>query len=258
MDNNYDVVIKSHPKDYHKLELVVDSIKYLNPQPENIYILTPDGFYPKNTQYDSKIIYITDTEVTPFIDKTKLTHRPNWNWINLVSLFQTFTKNDLYFDIQSDNFFTKPLDLFDKFGRPRIFQSISNDCNMSGHDPYFKFSETVFGISKLNQGYTYIIEFIMYDKKILSKLIDMYESFDIMMETIYNSVNFDSYPADQEIFGYFVEKYFSDQYEIVPNNSVYVDGTYHQSASLEDLKKLIEQVKVNHPDYLACSHHTWI
>ena len=44
MDNKYDVVIKSHPKDYYKLDLVVESLQYLNPQPENVYILTPDGF----------------------------------------------------------------------------------------------------------------------------------------------------------------------------------------------------------------------
>jgi len=36
MDNKYDVVIKAHYKDYHKLDLVVDSLKYLNPEPENI------------------------------------------------------------------------------------------------------------------------------------------------------------------------------------------------------------------------------
>ena len=39
MDNDYDVVIKSHPKYYYKLDLVVESLKYLNPQPKNIYIL---------------------------------------------------------------------------------------------------------------------------------------------------------------------------------------------------------------------------
>jgi hypothetical protein len=125
----YDVVIKAHNKDYHKLELVVDSLQYLNPEPESIYILTQDGFYPKNTIFDEKIVFIKDEQVTPYIDRSRLTHRPNWNWINLVSILQEFTENDLYLDVQSDNFFTKPIDLFDDQGRPKLFQSTVNPGN---------------------------------------------------------------------------------------------------------------------------------
>jgi len=35
----YDVTIKAHEKDYHKLKLVVNSLQYLNPQPKNTYII---------------------------------------------------------------------------------------------------------------------------------------------------------------------------------------------------------------------------
>ena len=156
MDNKYDVVIKSHPKDYYKLDLVVESLQYLNPEPENIYILTPDGFYPKNTSYDSKIVYITDDQVSPFIDRSRLTHRPNWNWINLVSILQTFTSNDLYLDVQSDNFFVKEVNLFNSEGLPRIFQSSYNNINNIGHPPYFNFSQNVFDIPKVKIGRAHV------------------------------------------------------------------------------------------------------
>lgn len=257
MDNNYDVVIKSHPKDYYKLDLVVESLKYLNPQPKNIYILTPDGYYPEGTSYDDKIIYITDDQVTPFIDRNRLNHRPNWNWINLVSIFQTFTENDLYFDVQSDNFFTQPIDLFDSNGRPKIFQSISNDGNNRGHRPYFEFSEKVFDLPKMGQGYSYIIEFLMYDRKLLKKIIGKYSSFDQMMEKIYSNVNPSSYPADQEIFGNLIEKYFPENYSIIKNVNVEIKGSYMQSPSREEILSLIEETK-NKKDFVACSYHTWI
>lgn len=258
INKKYDVVIKAHQKDYYKLDLVVESLRYLNPQPENVYILSPDGFYPQGTYYDDKIVYITDDQVTPFIDKTRLNHRPNWNWINLVSILQTFTENDLYFDVQSDNFFTQPVDLFDSNGRPRIFQSISQECNNKGHRPYFEFSENVFDLPKMGEGYSYIIEFLMYDRRLLKKLIDQYDTFDFMMETIYNNVNQQSYPADQEIFGNLIEKHFPNEYEIVKNVPVEIAGSYYVSPPREELVQFIENTKQNKKECISCSYHTWI
>lgn len=257
MDNKYDIVIKSHPKDYYKLQLVIESLGFLNPEPENIYILTPDGFYPKNTSFDSKIIYISDDQVTPIIDRNRLKQRPNWNWINIVSLFQTFTENDLYFDIQADNFFLKPLNLFDDSGRPRLFQSSENGINNEGHRPYFQFSERVFNLPKMNKGYSYIIEFLMYDRKILKKLFDGYSSFDIILEKIYTSIDAESYPADQEIFGNLVEKYFLDNYEIVPNFPIKIKGS-HIAPSYSELIQYIGEIKKTYPEAYTCSYHTWI
>ena len=255
----YDVTIKAHQKDYHKLELVVNSLQYLNPEPENIYILTQDGFYPKNTLFDNKIVFIRDDQVTPYIDRSKLSHRPNWNWINLVSILQDFTENDLYLDVQSDNFFTKPIDLFDEYGKPKIFQSTVNPGNNIGHRPYFEFSEKVFDLEKVSDGYSYIIEFLMYDRKLLKELFKKYDSIEKMLEIIYENVNDKSYPADQEIFGNLVEKHFPDKYCFVPNAPVYLDGVGDGlNVSQEYLKEYIKQVKIQRPDVIACSHHTWI
>lgn len=255
MDNSYDVVIKSHPKDYYKLDLVVESLRYLNPQPENIYILSPDGFYPKNTSYDSKIIYITDDQVSPYIDRNKLNQRPNWNWINLVTILQTFTEKDFYLDVQADNFFIKQVDLFSESGKPKIFQSTFNDINNIGHRPYFNFSEKVFEIPKINTGYSYIIEFLLYDRKKLKKIIDQYSSVDELLETCYKNVNRESYPADQEIYGNLLEKYFSSEYEFVPEFPVFHKGT-HVPPSREELIKFINFHKEENKVF-ACSYHTY-
>lgn len=255
MDNKYDVVIKSHPKDYYKLDLVVESLQYLNPQPENVYILTPDGFYPKNTSYDSKIIYITDDQVSPFIDRSRLTHRPNWNWINLVSLLQTFTSNDLYLDVQSDNFFVKEINLFNSEGLPRIFQSSYNDINNIGHPPYFNFSQNVFDIPKVNTGYSYIIEFLLYDRKKLKKIVDQYPSIEELLETCYANVTQESYPADQEIYGNLLEKHFPNDCEFVANFPVIHEGS-HISPSREQLEEFIS-INKQQGKVFTCSYHTY-
>lgn len=255
MDNKYDVVIKSHPKDYFKLDLVVESLQHLNPQPENIYILSPDGFYPKNTSYDSKIIYITDDQVSPFIDRSRLRQRPNWNWINLVTLFQTFTENNFYLDVQSDNFFLKQIDLFNSSGKPKIFQSSFNEINNIGHRQYFNFSESVFDISKVNTGYSYIIEFLLYDRKKISKLLEKYSNIDELLEVCYNNINSDSYPADQEIYGNLLEKYFSSEYEFISNFPIIHTGT-HIPPSRDQLIEFINFHK-NENKVFACSYHTY-
>lgn len=252
----YDIVIKSAPKDYFKLDLVIDSIKYLIPQPSKIYILTNDGYRPKNTTYDSIIECVMDSDVNLKIDKSLLRHRPNWNWVNLVSLFQNFTENDLYLDVQSDNFFVNYIDLFDENSKPKIFRSTINNNNVKGWKPYFDFSEKVFGIPKMSSGFSYIIEFLMYDKNHTKKLCEMYNSFDDMMEKIYQSIDMNSYPADQEIYGNLIEKYFSEQYRFVDDFPVHFTGT-EGNPTYEEVSNYIKNVKSNLPNMYACSYHTW-
>ena len=80
-----------------------------------------------------------------------------------------------------------------------------------------------------------------------------------MLEVIYSNVNDNSYPADQEIFGNLVEKYFPENYCFVPNAPVYLDGVGDGlNVSQEYLKEYIKQVRIQRPDVIACSHHTWI
>lgn len=260
----YDVIIKSTYKDYHKLPLVIDSLAYLNPVPDNIYILTPDGFRPSGTDFDLKIISIMDEDVVPHIDRSRLEckRRKNWVWVNLVSITQEFTQNDLYLDVQSDNFFLRPIDIFEN-GKPKLFQSVNSKTNNDGSLPYFKFSENVFGIEKMNRGYSYIIEFLMYDRKLLKEFFSsIYGSTEEMIEVIYSNVSIDCYPADQEIFGNLIEKYFPDKYVLIPNTPVMFSGINVKRSpdkimSVDELKEYIKKCKSDSTDAIACSHHSW-
>jgi len=80
-----------------------------------------------------------------------------------------------------------------------------------------------------------------------------------MIEMVYNSIDNQSYPADQEIFGNLIEKHYPDRYSFVSNAPVYLDGVGNgQEVSVDFLKSYIEAVKQERPEVIACSHHTWI
>ena len=249
----YDVTIKAHEKDYYKLKLVVNSLKYLNPQPENIYIITNDGFLPKDTDYDNKLISILDNDVVPKIDKSKLKYRPGWSYANLVSITQDFTKNNYYFDVQADNFFTKQLDLFE-LNKPKLFQPVNYN---QLHSPYFNFNEHFFNMKKCSQN-TYIIEFIMYSKSHLNKLFECYKTKEQFIEKVYEEMNGTRYPADQEIFGNLICNYFSDDFVHVTNVTTIKTGChYPEIIDEKTIENNLQQIKINYPEIYALSIHTW-
>lgn len=253
---NYDVVIKAHPKDYFKLDEVIDRLEFLNPMFENIYLVSPDGYIP-SCKYTDLIIPVRDEEVIPKIDKDRFSHRPNWAWVNLVSLTQEFTKNDLYFDVQSDNFFTKQIDLFTSDGKPKLFKTVVNPNNNFRWFGYFDFSRDVFGIDKITYGSSFIIEFMMYDKKKLSKLFENFSDKNEMLEIAYEKIDEKHYPADQEIYGNLIEKYFSNDYEIVGPVQTILTGDELLDQNFDRVRDYIDVVENTYPDAVACSYHTW-
>ena len=158
-------------------------------------------------------------------------------------------------DVQSDNFFVKEINLFNSEGLPRIFQSSYNDINNLGHPPYFNFSQNVFDIPKVNTGYSYIIEFLLYDRKKLKKIVDQYPSIEELLETCYANVTQESYPADQEIYGNLLEKHFPNDYEFVANFPVIHEGS-HISPSREQLEEFIS-INKQQGKVFTCSYHTY-
>lgn len=255
--NKFDVVIKSHQKDYCKLRININSFRYLNPQPSNIYIVSKDGYVPSGTDYDHIIKAIKDEDVTPFIDRDRISYRKNWTWCNLVSLFQNFTENDYYLDVQADNFFLKEVKLFNG-SIPIIYNTKNNPANNNVWNPYFNFSRKIFGIDKISLGNSYITEFILYRKNYTKLLIHKYGTFDLMMEKIYESINSNSYPADQEIYGNYVESSLPKEYEIIFDTKLDLMGIETDSdISEKELLYSIEVTKIKKPEALALSYHSW-
>lgn len=253
----YDILIKSHPSDYSKLKFCINSIKYLNPTPENIYILTPTGYKPDNTDFDDLIVTIKDEEATPLIDKNKINYRPNWCWSSLITLFQDFTKNDLYLELQSDSFFIKNVDLFDG-DKPIIYTTSNSSNNNIIHSPYFDFSNNVFGINKVVLGRSFITEFLMFNRNHTKHLIKLYGSFELMMEKVYSSISENCYPSNQEIFGNMIETKYIKNYSFIHDINVVLDGQSHLNPVDENfIANYIENAKNNNPNAISCSYHSW-
>ena len=97
---NYDLIIPCHPKDYTKLEFCLNScLEYLLPNPDNIYVVTPEKFQVEQIQC------ITDDEAIPIKKEDIKYRRKNWIYQQLIKLFQDFTKHDLYLCVDSDLIF---------------------------------------------------------------------------------------------------------------------------------------------------------
>jgi len=254
---NYDITIKSHEKDSYKLDLVLDSLVFLNPQPYYIYIISPNGFRPNHAIYKDKFICLKDDEVTPYVDRSKISVMPNWVWTNLVSLTQNFTENDFYLDVQSDVFFLKKINLFDDQGKPKLFKTTSNPGNNFNRDhPYFKFSKEMFGINKVTDGDSYIIDYTMYNKKIAKKIYDNYHSVDDMLEAAYKIIDGNRFPADGEIFGNFVEKFFPDFYYITREINHCFSGVRSGEGKRSTVLTYIKNCKTNSL-MNSCAFHDW-
>lgn len=246
----YDVLIKAATLDYFKVPLVIESLKYLSPEPENIYILSPDGYCPQDTRFDNKIICVRDCE-TNEVERYKLKHRPNWVWSTLMAMMQNFTKNNFYLDVQSDNFFTSKLNVFSEDGKPVLWKT---EINYHNHQPYFTFMKEVFNINRLSVG-TYITEFVMYNKRLREKLFEGYSSREAMMEKIYSSVRGDCYPSDQDTNANLILNHFYDDYEHALNvNCRLFSKDYQKPFTLEEIEGIIR--KAEEDGVVAVSCHT--
>ena len=182
---------------------------------------------------------------------------PNWVWTNLVSLTQNFTENDFYLDVQSDVFFLKQINLFDELGRPKLFKTTSNEANNNnGESSYFRFSKEMFSVNKITDGDSYIIDYTMYNKTIAKKIYSKYRSVEDMLEAAYKVIDESRFPADGEIFGNFVEKFFPDFYcitrEINHCFSGVRSGEGRRSTVLAYINKCKQSSFMN-----SCAFHDW-
>ena len=248
----YDVLIKSSPKDYQKLKYVINSIKFLSPQPSKIFLINPDGFKPSETDYDEKINVIKDEEVFPNCDRNKIPWRKNWCFATFIALFQDVTEQDNYLDMQSDNFFLKPIDLFTEECAPIFFMSPQHSHY---YQPYFNFSKTMFDLERVGDD-SFIIDFMMYNKKISKEMLEPYGSFDNFFEKAYKNINKNSHPTEQDCFANWCLKHHEGKYLIKKNIIINLMGkNYPENYTEQEVVDLINSEEFK--DETAISLHTW-
>jgi len=250
--NKYDVIIKSGLKDYQKLKYVINSIKFLNPQPSKIFLINPTGYRPDSTDYDDKIVVIKDEMIFPNCDRNRIPHRKNWCFATFIALFQDITEQDYYFDIQSDNFFVKPINLFTEDNRPIFFMSPQHSHY---HQQYFNFSKKMFDLERVGND-SFIIDFMMYKKSVSKQMLEPYGNFDNFFDEACKNINGDSYPTEQDCYSNWCLKRGID-YEIITNVQTKLMGkTYPENYSEEEVKNILNSNSFGN-DVVSISLHTW-
>jgi len=257
----YDVVIKSHPKDYLKLKYVIDSVKYLIPQPEGIYLVTPDRYVPPG--YGAIVTPVMDKDVLPTIDRNRLKYRPNWFWQMMAGMFQTFTPNEYWLDLNSDRFFLKELNLFDELNNPIFFISSSHPQH---HQPYFAFNQKVFGLEdravlggKYGLGWndSFVIDFMMYKKSIVKEMLDVYGGIDGFFDKCCEVINTDCNLGDYELYPSWCMTHHPNLYTIQTGVQTRITGKDDPDIYTEaEIVHEIEISKLN-KELIALSCHSW-
>ena len=256
----YDVLIKAHQKDYTKLKHVVESVKFLHPQPEGVYIVSPDGYIPENGTY--KITAVKDEEVFPFMDRSKIKFRPNWFYAMFVGMFQNITPNEYYLDMQSDNFFVRDIDLFEN-DKPIFFISPQRP---QYHYPYFGFNKKVFnlpdrhplcapmGFSKTD---SFVIEFMMYNKSVSKEMIDMYGGIENLFNKCCETQTEHCHMGDYELYPSWCLVHHPGLYVIKNNIQTRVTGKdYPDDFTDEQIMEVINASKAV-DDVIVTACHTW-
>ena len=251
----YDVIIKSGRKDYDKLPLVINSLRWLRPQPDGVYIITPDGYMPSGTDYDGFLHRLLDDEVMPGCDRAQLAYRPNWCWQVLVDLVIQVTKHPYFLDVQADNFFVKPLDLFNEEGRPRFFLSPQH---RHYHPPYWVMIKKLFDLERqphpvIGPMDSFIIDFMLMDRRVTEGLFG-YDSLSALWEAYYPLPSHGCHLSEYELYAHWCLAFHPVKYEIVPDVPVRLLGKHWPDQwSLSEIQHQLEHCG----DAVAVSCHTW-
>ena len=206
--NPYDLVIVSHEKDFNNIKFIISHAeKNLNPDSYHLILSERKPYEDLDIlkNITSKPIFIHKETDVLNVDKSRINHRPNWIYQMLLKIFQNVTKNDNFLIIESDCLILNPINFFEG-DKTNIFL-----CRDQNHDPYFKFNNLL-GFGR-EYNHSFISEFMMYDKKIISEILIKSNCKNVgeFLELIYNNVDENCYPADYELYGNFCYKYHQDK-----------------------------------------------
>ena len=237
----YDVVLLSHPKDYVKIPFCLESLRFLNPAPSNVYAVSPhllklDGV---TCMKDEDALFIKTDDIKY--------RRKNWIYQQLIKLLQGFTENDLYMCVDSDLIFNRELTVL-KNEKPTFFIS-----NREQHYPaYFTFTKQYLDLEK-QVPFTFINDFMMFDKNILEKMIPDKRKF---VNDVNEIVSDTCLLSEFETYGNYVVKYFPEHYNM-KQTKVLTHGKFFEEDpwTSDEIKELVENNVDEDIDLFTI--HTW-
>lgn len=195
----FETVIPCAPIDLNKLPYVVGAlIQYTDTS--GVHVITPAPFEVPRlpSTKDCPVTIHADKDVLDF-DHTRFKYRPNWIYQQFLKLFQNVTETDWYLVIDADLIFADYVNVF--AGEQPIFL-LGND---QLHEPYFCFTQRLFGFGKTFY-YSFLSECTLYNKHLISDMLayggylGKYEFLERAVEIIDGGC----YPAESELYGSFV------------------------------------------------------
>ena len=169
-----------------------------------------------------------------------------------MAIFQDVTEQDYYLDIQSDNFFMKPIDLFNKDGSPIFFMSPQHSHY---HEPYFDFSKKLFDLERQGDD-SFIIDFMLYSKKISKEMLEPYGDFNNFFTKACEVISDKSYPTEQDCYANWCLKNHPEKYEIKKGVITKVMGKdFPKNYTEQEIDAIINSGEFSNE--VAISLHTW-
>lgn len=248
VNNKFDIFIVCGEKDYIKLPYCIDAIRRNVIGFDEIHICTPSKIHIQGT------IWHHEDDVLK-IDKSRIAHRPNWIYQQMLKLFQNVTKNDYYMTVDADTIINKPMEMFTEDGHP-----IWHVGWPQNHGQYYVYNKKMFGYER-NADHTFLADMNFFNKKIINNMLDEFNyTVDSFIEKSYDVIEAGQcYPSEADVYGNYFVKYHPDLY-VTKNIKTKIGGKEiklgdNEAWSREEIKQKIEQMKATEFD--TFSMHSW-
>jgi hypothetical protein len=245
MIKSFDILIVSHRKDFQKLSMVVNSIKSNIIGFDKIHIISNE----KLLSDDPRVVIHDENDVLK-VDLNRIKYRPKWIYQQLLKLLQTVT-NKWYLVIDADTIITRELSPIANGNGKFYFNQ-----NSQNYEPYFNFSNKL-KVPK-SEDNTFISEIMLFNRDYIKELFSMsnLNTTEDILEFIYENVDETSQLSEYELYGNFIKKYHSDEYEDKHINSWgFREGLYDETFWNEQRMKVMYEVYGKRFDVM--SFHTY-
>lgn len=251
------IFIPAAPKDRNKLKFLISSIEKNIEEFDEIIISVPDkskfeGYIPQSNGKYNIVVY-EDKEILN-IDYSLFKYRGHWIYQQFLKMFQDVTKNDLYLTVDADVIFNKPLPMFQSDGKKILWMGWEQN-----NRPYFEFQEKVFDLPRLYP-HTFINDCNFFSKKIFGEILQSknYTQDSFILKSI-DVIDNNCYPAEPEIFGQYVYKFYQHEYSFRQAKTF---STAKWANDFDDMiwtdAEITEEIeRVKQTDYDMFTLHSW-
>lgn len=234
----YDVMIPVANKDYVKVPYCVEGLKYLDPAPEKVFLVSSRKLKIEGCEW------IDEREAVDIKLEDISYRRNNWIYQQLIKLCQDFT-TEWYMTVDSDFIFKKPTKVFSEHGLP-IYRFNNHPQE---HPPYFNFMDKVWGLKKIINN-SFICDFMMFRRKLCRELIPDTSKF---LKQLNQIISDDCLLSEFETYGNYMAKNYP--YSFMTDH-IKVDS-YGKYLPLLFSNEEIKSILNKQTDSNAVAIHSW-